>query len=103
MEATIIGNMEINPRRLLEEGLRGELVKHISKALHQHLQFQTIHTRRRDSDERRKAECIQSFSTLARRMEGFRRGIEYIQDFIGVAGLKIYLEETARVIRFNTE
>jgi len=114
MEATSIGNVEIHPQTLLERGLRRELVRQISSA-HHRLQF-------RIQDEAKKKmkgsgggdgvqpllkyfkeECIRSFSNLARRVEGFRRAIEYIQDFLDIAGLEIFSEETSRVIGYNLE
>lgn len=36
-------------------------------------------------------------------MAGYRRSFEYIQDFIGVPGLKIWLEELSRIIGYNVE
>ena len=36
-------------------------------------------------------------SQLGRQMEGFRRSIEYIQDYVDLAGLKMWQEELGRV------
>ena len=40
MKKTLIGNLEIKPKSILEEGLRKELVRQFSAALHDSLQFQ---------------------------------------------------------------
>lgn len=36
-------------------------------------------------------------------MDGYRRSFEYIQDYIGMFGLKIWQEELSRVISYNVE
>jgi WASH complex subunit strumpellin len=36
-------------------------------------------------------------------MDGYRRSLEYIQDYIGIYGLKIWQEELSRIIGYNVE
>lgn len=36
-------------------------------------------------------------------MTGYRRSFEYIQDFVDMPGLKIWLEELSRIIGHNVE
>lgn len=36
-------------------------------------------------------------------MDGYRRSFEYIQDYIGIYGLKIWQEELSRIISYNVE
>lgn len=36
-------------------------------------------------------------------MDGYRRSFEYIQDYIGIYGLKIWQEELSRIIGYNVE
>ena len=36
-------------------------------------------------------------------MDGVKRSIEYLQDYIGIAGLKIFQQEFARIINYHTE
>lgn len=36
-------------------------------------------------------------------MAGYRRSFEYIQDYIGIYGLKIWQEELSRIIGYNVE
>lgn len=43
---------------------------------------------------------MQNLTTV---MDGYRRSLEYIQDYIGVYGLKIWQEELCRVIGYNVE
>jgi len=119
MESTLIGNVEIHPQTLLERGLRKELVRQVSSAHHRILQFRIQSGTKKKMKTIRsgggggvdteplllyfKEKCTLAFSNLARRMEGFRRAIEYIQDFLAIAGLKIFSEETSRVMGYNLE
>jgi WASH complex subunit strumpellin len=43
------------------------------------------------------------FSRVSKQLDGFRRSLEYIQDYLAMYGLKIWQEEFARIVRFNTE
>ena len=36
-------------------------------------------------------------------MDGFRRSFEYVQDYVGIYGLKIWQEEVSRIINYNVE
>lgn len=40
---------------------------------------------------------------LSETMDGYRRSFEYIQDYIGIYGLKIWQEELCRIIGYNVE
>jgi WASH complex subunit strumpellin len=39
MKSTLVGIMKIDPKKLLEDGIRRELVQRIASALHANLQF----------------------------------------------------------------
>jgi WASH complex subunit strumpellin len=93
MQKTLLGVIQIEPRQILEEGLRRELVRQVSNALHHDLTFKDM-TRQ---------EINQNMSRLAATLDGLKRSIEYLQDYIGIAGLKIFQQEFARTINYNTE
>jgi hypothetical protein len=40
---------------------------------------------------------------LHRQLDAFKRSFEYIQDYIGIYGLKMWHEEYSRIINFNVE
>ncbi len=42
-------------------------------------------------------------SVLHRQLDAFKRSFEYIQDYIGIYGLKMWQEEYSRIINFNVE
>jgi WASH complex subunit strumpellin len=93
MQKTLLGVIQIEPRQILEEGLRRELVRQISSAMHQDLTFKDMS----------RQETNHNMSKLAATLDGLKRSIEYLQDYIGIAGLKIFQQEFARIINYNTE
>ena len=42
-------------------------------------------------------------SVLHRQLDAFKKSFEYIQDYIGIYGLKMWQEEYSRIISFNVE
>ncbi len=98
MEKTKLGTIEIRPHEILEEGLRNELVRQVASALHFTLIFPS--NDKKMSLENYYASCTRSFKILLDRMDGFRRAIEYIQDYVGLPGLKIWVEETSRIFSY---
>jgi len=93
MEKTLMGIIEVDPKLLLQEGIRKELVRQIAMALHGTLIFTTSKT---DEFEKKLEELDQTLS-------GFRLSFEYISDYVSIYGLKIWQEELTRIINFNVE
>ncbi len=101
MEKTLVGGLEIKPKSILEEGLRKELVRQYSAALHNALQFKTPTERTKQSLNDHKKECLKVFTALGNRIEGFQRSMIWLQDFLEIDGLHIFMNETSRVIKCN--
>jgi WASH complex subunit strumpellin len=99
MEKTLLGVIQVDPRQILNDGIRKHLVDQISRALHSCLAFDTRGGRGRDP----KAVVESAITTLREMLEGFRKSFEYVQDYIGVYGLRMWQEEFTRIIGFNTE
>eukprot|EP01100_Stratorugosa_tubuloviscum_P013540 TRINITY_DN682_c0_g1_i1.p1 TRINITY_DN682_c0_g1~~TRINITY_DN682_c0_g1_i1.p1 ORF type:complete len:1155 (-),score=441.79 TRINITY_DN682_c0_g1_i1:57-3521(-) len=93
METTVIGTIQVDPKKLLEDGIRKELVNIIAKSLDSILVFQT--SKISDFEAR--------LNKLSETLDGFRRSFEYIQDYINLFGLKIWQEEFSRIINFYVE
>jgi WASH complex subunit strumpellin len=93
MEKTLLGIIQVDPREILQEGLRRELVRQITHALHNNLLFKELS----------RQEINKNFGNLASTLEGFKRSIEYIQDYIDTPGLKIYQQEISRIFSYYTE
>ena len=93
MEKTLLGVIQVEPRQILEEGLRRELVRQVSYALHTDLVFK----------DTSRGEIVQNMTKVSVTLDGLKKSIEYLQDYIGIAGLKMYQEEFTRIINYNTE
>lgn len=93
MQKTLLGVIQVEPRQILEEGLRRELVRQIATAMHTNLIFTSL-----QNDE-----VTTKLTKLGVTLDGLKRSIEYLQDYISIAGLKIYQEEFSRVVNYNTE
>lgn len=70
MKSTLVGVICLDPKKLLEDGIRKELVLHISKALHQTLAF-TVKPKPEELEQR--------LTALGKIMDGYKRSFEYIQ------------------------
>eukprot|EP00771_Trimastix_marina_P004021 gnl/Trimastix_PCT/750.p1 GENE.gnl/Trimastix_PCT/750~~gnl/Trimastix_PCT/750.p1 ORF type:complete len:1166 (-),score=486.01 gnl/Trimastix_PCT/750:907-4029(-) len=93
MKKTLIGVIQVDPKQLLEDGVRKELVRQITFAMHQALQF----------PQHRLQEFEHRLQVLAARLDGFKRSFEYIQDYVNMYGLKIWQEETSRIMNYSIE
>lgn len=69
MKSTLVGVVCLDPKTLLVDGIRKELVQRISKALHSELIF---NTKKGENLEQK----LKSLSTI---MDGYKRSFEYIQ------------------------
>ena len=96
MEKTLLGIIQVEPRLILQQGLRRELVRQLAKAMHHTIYFN-------DSAHINKNNITTKLSQLATILDGLKRSIEHVQDYIGIPGLKMFQEEMSRVINFNTE
>ncbi|KAI4470697.1 wash complex subunit 5 [Holotrichia oblita] len=94
MKSTLVGVICLDPKDLLEDGIRKELVQHISRALNNQLIFSTKFKHEDFSQKLKNLSCI---------MDGYKRSFEYIQDYVNINGLKIWQEEVTRIINYNVE
>ncbi|XP_069674332.1 WASH complex subunit 5 isoform X3 [Periplaneta americana] len=94
MKSTLVGIIRVDPKQLLEDGIRKELVKHIATALHNGLVF---------NPKAKTSELLGKLEALGKIMDGHRRSFEYIQDYVNIYGLKIWQEEVSRIISYNVE
>lgn len=97
MKKTLVGVIELDPKQLLEDGIRMELITSVSNALNDNLQFQG------KPKNAKELLVVENLTTLSRIMDGYRRSFEYIQDYLNINGLKIWQEELMRLINFNVE
>ena len=98
MEQTLLGVIEVDPRKVLSNGIRKELVQRIASRFHRALIFEVDRKGRYDTNN-----VETRLRALAHELASFRRSFEYIQDYIQIYGLKMWQEECARIMAFNTE
>jgi WASH complex subunit strumpellin len=104
MDNSIIGGIEINPRKLLDEGLRKEMVQHVSELMNNLLQFDfAADSETVASMAKHQAAAMRSLASLSRRLEGFQSALECIEDYVSIHGLKMWNEEFSRIINYNVE
>uniref|UniRef100_A0A5F9D9I1 WASH complex subunit 5 n=1 Tax=Oryctolagus cuniculus TaxID=9986 RepID=A0A5F9D9I1_RABIT len=94
MKTTLVGIIKVDPKQLLEDGIRKELVKRVAFALHKGLIF---------NPRAKPSELMPKLKELGATMDGFHRSFEYIQDYVNIYGLKIWQEEVSRIINYNVE
>uniref|UniRef100_A0A665TFW6 WASH complex subunit 5 n=1 Tax=Echeneis naucrates TaxID=173247 RepID=A0A665TFW6_ECHNA len=94
MKTTLVGIIKVDPKQLLEDGIRKELVKRVAYALHKGLIF---------NPKTKSSELMPKLKDMAATMDGFYRSFEYIQDYVSIYGLKIWQEEVSRIINYNVE
>eukprot|EP01147_Barroeca_monosierra_P001097 gene1097-4325_t len=95
MKSTLVGVVEVDPKQLLEDGIRKELVHQVAHALDATLVF--------EAPKGKEPNLFQNLIVISRRLQGIRRSFEYIQDYVSIYGLKIWQEEVSRIINFNVE
>jgi len=66
METTLVGVIRVNPKQLLEEGIRRELVVQIARAMDEVLVF----------NKAKPGDLEQRLAFLAQKLDGFRRSFE---------------------------
>lgn len=86
MKKTLVGVVELDPKQLLEDGIRKELVKHLSEALHNSLTF---------NPKSKTMELVDRLCKLTRTIDGYKRSFEYVQDYLNIHGFKLWQEEVS--------
>lgn len=94
MKTTLVGIIKVDPKQLLEDGIRKELVNKVASALHWGLIFNA---------RSKTSELEIRLKELSSKMSGYLLSFEYIQDYVDIYGLKIWQQEVSRIINFNVE
>ncbi|XP_076246687.1 WASH complex subunit strump isoform X1 [Calliopsis andreniformis] len=88
-----LGVLRVDSHRLLEDGIRQELVKKVTLALDTGLVF----------EPKSKITLLQKLDNLGAIMDGYRKSFQYIQDYININSLKIWHEEITYIINNAVE
>jgi WASH complex subunit strumpellin len=104
MERTVLGIIQVDARQVLHDGLRKELVQQVSAAMHTTLVFVNGKTGTASATQADvRTDLDRCLKRLAKVMDGFRRSVEYLQDYVDLAGLKMWQEELSRIVNYNIE
>nr|CAI5859254.1 unnamed protein product [Callosobruchus analis] len=91
MKNTLVGVVCLDPKKMLEDGIRIELVQHIAKTLHTILTF---------SPKPKQDDLDQKLKQLVQIMDGYKRSFEYIQ--CKVCGVPPEVALTLKFMHFYT-
>ena len=93
MEKTLVGVIEVDPKVILEKGIRTELLKLLAKTFHQYIDFKI-------ND---KIALDKKLNELIVRISSIRKSFLYIQDYININGNKMWCEEMNKLINYYVE
>ncbi|GLJ16716.1 hypothetical protein SUGI_0287200 [Cryptomeria japonica] len=93
MSKTFIGVIELDPKQLLEDGIRKELAREIDNTLNSTLVFNSTHAE----------EFEQTLQDLSISIKSQCQLMEYFQDYVHAHGHQLWQEEFSRVVTNNTE
>lgn len=89
MDRYIIGMIEVIPMKILEQGLRKELLVMLGGKLNEKLRFGTV-------------KSYEQFETMltdvGEEVDSLKRAVEYIQDMLNIQGLKIWYDEYNKLV-----
>ena len=93
MEKTLVGVIEVDPKVILEKGIRTELLKLLAKTFHNYIDFKA-------ND---KIALDKKLNELIVRISSIRKSFLYIQDYININGNKMWCEEMNKLINYYVE
>lgn len=94
LDKTLMGLIELDPKEILVDGIRNELVKTVATILHETFIFK---------NSGNKDDLYQSFYSLKSKFSGMKKAFEYIQDFLNIQGEAIWGEEINRIFKKNLD
>ena len=93
MEKTLMGVIEVDPKVILEKGIRRELLSLLAKTFHIYIDFKA-------ND---KINIDKKLNELIIKINSIRKSFLYIQDYININGSKMWCEEMHKLINYYVE
>jgi WASH complex subunit strumpellin len=93
MEKTLMGVIEVDPKIILEKGIRRELLSLLAKVFHNFIDFKA-------ND---KINIDKKMNELIFKINSVRKSFLYIQDYININGSKMWCEEMHKLINYYVE
>ena len=88
MESYLLGVIEVNPREILEAGIKKELIRLLATMLESSLVKDTPSSQG----------FLTKISLLSVKLNSFKLSLEYVQDFVHIYGLKMFYEAFEKLI-----
>ena len=95
MEKTLMGVIEVDPKNILEDGIRKELLNLLALTYHKLIDFCAATAYNLDFHAR--------LNELGMRVNSIKKSFIYIQDYINIDGTRIWYEESHRLLNFNVD
>ena len=95
MEKTLMGVIEVDPKNILEDGIRKELINLLSFTFHKLIDFCPANSYNLDFHGR--------LNELGMRINSIKKSFIYIQDYINIDGTRIWYEESHRLLNYNVD
>jgi len=86
MKSTLVGINLMEPKKLLEKGIRNELVRQLLQTMTENLSFDKTSLPKSISAG---ANLQSKLELIAEQVQGMRRSLEYIGDYVNTNGLKV--------------
>ncbi|KAH0786381.1 WASH complex subunit 5-like [Histomonas meleagridis] len=100
MKTTLMGVITVDPKQMLEEGIRKQLVKKIVNVLY----YCIVNS---DNKKKNNAITLQRFNQIidlvGKALEGIQHSFEYMGDYVNLDGLRIWHHEYNRIMCFLVE
>ena len=94
MEKTLMGVIEVDPKSILEEGIRKELVQFLAKTFDRIIDFGENDT---------KVDLAAKLTQLNSEISSIKRAFLYIQDYININGSRMWCEEMHKMMNYYVE
>lgn len=94
MKKTLVGVIELDPKQLLEEGIRDEFKETLSRTLAEQLVF---------SAKQKVTDLELQLETLGHTIQGFNQAFQYVQEYLNIYALKFFHEEMLHTIQTSVE
>jgi hypothetical protein len=86
-----MGVIEVDPKNILEDGIRKELLKLLSEIFHKNLDFSACYNYN---------DLNKKFEELSKKLNNVKKSFIYIQDYINIDGSRMWSEELHRLINY---
>ena len=83
-------DIQVDPKEILVEGIRNELVRTVAKALHNLFIL---------NDKGDNSKLQEKLDFLKAKFKGWKKSFEYIQDFLNITAEQTWREEVIRIFR----